>query len=413
MHSTTSGRRMLMWITFALLSMVTALPAGGDDGLRVEVHAGTFDRPSAVATFILPDALAKADTVRVHFDDPRLSSVPDSQRTTIDGKPAVVWTVGGMKAGEKRAFVLYAGVQIKRPRTPMWIEKESGALVITHFKNHVLTYRMDAAAPPEGVEKVFARGAYIHPLRTPAGALLTNDFPAKHRHHHGIWFPWTETEFEGKKTDFWNMGKGEGTVEFAGLDGMEGGDVFAGFRARHKFVALKAQGGPKAALHETWDVRVFGRPDGNVIDIVSTQTCAGDSPLKLLKYHYGGMGFRGSEEWEGKDGCQYLTSEGKSRADGHGTAARWCVISGRVAGKPVGVAVLCHPGNFRHPQKTRIHPDEPFFNFVPEADGEFSIEPGKPYVSRYRFVAMDGEPDKDRIELIWKDYAEPVTVMAK
>ena len=397
------------FIVLAMLALSTS-PALGDDGMTVQVHAGKIDRPQTVAVYMLPPALAQAATVMVMFDNPVLSSTPRSQSLTIDGKPAVAWIVEPMKAGESRSFVLRPGVRAKGGRPAMWVEKADGKLVVSHFKREILTYQMEAAQPPEGVDKIFARGAYIHPVYTPEGTLLTNDFPKKHLHHHGIWFPWTETEFEGKKVDFWNMGKGEGTVEFTKLHSFDGGQVFASFRAQHRFMALKATGGPKPVLDETWDVRVWSLDNANVFDITSTQKCAGDAPLKLLKYHYGGMGFRGSDEWEGKDGCQFLTSEGKTRIDGHGTSAKWCAISGKVASKHVGIAVLSHPDNFRHPQKTRIHPDEPFFNYVPEADGEFSIEPGKPYVSRYRFIAFDGEPDKEKIESMWKDYADPVVV---
>ncbi|GIT77905.1 MAG: hypothetical protein Ct9H300mP32_2870 [Verrucomicrobiota bacterium] len=39
---------------------------------------------------------------------------------------------------------------------------------------------------------------------------ITDDYPHNHKHHHGIWFPWTNTIFEGRKPDFWNMGNGTG-----------------------------------------------------------------------------------------------------------------------------------------------------------------------------------------------------------
>jgi hypothetical protein len=47
--------------------------------------------------------------------------------------------------------------------------------------------------------------------------VVTDDYPANHKHHHGIWFAWTRVDFEGRKTDFWNMGDGKGTVEFVDL----------------------------------------------------------------------------------------------------------------------------------------------------------------------------------------------------
>jgi len=35
------------------------------------------------------------------------------------------------------------------------------------------------------------------------------------------------------------------------------------------------------------------------------------------------------------------------------------------------------------------------------------MQPGKPYVARYRFVIHDGPPDKDRLDRIWAAYANP------
>ena len=75
-----------------------------------------------------------------------------------------------------------------------------------------------------------------------------------------------------------------------------------------------------------------------------------------------------------------------------------------------GVAILDHPANFRHPQGMRLNPDEPFFCFAPEQLGEFAIEPGKPYVARYRFVVADGPADAAEINRLWNDYANPPAV---
>ena len=72
--------------------------------------------------------------------------------------------------------------------------------------------------------------------------------------------------------------------------------------------------------------------------------------------------------------------------------------------------MLDHPGNFRAPQPLRIHPDEPYLSVAPPKAGKFAIEPGKPYVSRYRFVVADGAPDKALLERLCNDYAHPPVV---
>jgi len=81
--------------------------------------------------------------------------------------------------------------------------------------------------PRADLEPIFQRGGYLHPVFTPGGAVVTDDYPSNHKHHHGIWFPWTKTEFEGRHPDFWNMGDGTGRVEFSGLDAVWSGPVGA------------------------------------------------------------------------------------------------------------------------------------------------------------------------------------------
>ena len=96
------------------------------------------------------------------------------------------------------------------------VEKKNGALEVSIVGKQVLAYQGAKTKVPEGVGPEFERGGYIFPVFTPSGKLIVDDFPADHRHHHGIWSPWTKTEFEGRHPDFWNMGAKTGTVEVVG-----------------------------------------------------------------------------------------------------------------------------------------------------------------------------------------------------
>jgi len=262
------------------------------------------------------------------------------------------------------------------------------------------------ATLPAGVPEVYRRGGYIARVMTPGGRVVTDDFPAKHVHHHGIWTAWTKTVFEGRQPDFWNMGDGKGRVEFIGVDATSPTRV----RSRSRYVDMTVKP-ERAALEEFFDVQM--RPSlsaprpANVFDVALTQSCVTSSPLQLSEYHYGGLGFRGRSEWDGAANCQFLTSEGiTDRVKAHGTKVRWCHVSGRVDGVRAGIAILCHPSNFRAPQPIRVHPDEPFLCFAPPQGGAFTIQPGKPYQARYRFVAFEGEPNKAWLDQLWNQYAK-------
>lgn len=277
----------------------------------------------------------------------------------------------------------------------------------------VLSYRSEKTAPPPDVSAIYRRGGYIHPVLTPQGRTVTDDYPPNHLHHHGIWFAWTRTEFQGRTPDFWNMGDGTGTVEFEALLDTWSGPLQAGLRTRHRFVDLSAPT-PVTVLTEIWDVTLHalgrsGRPY-RAFDLVSTQELATTSPLVLPEYRYGGIGLRGHRSWLGANGVQFLTSEGKTRVDGHGTRARWCAMSGLVRGQRIGIAVFDHPSNERHPQSMRIHPTEPFFNFAPMQLGAMTLTPDRAYVSRYRFITFDGAPDAAWLDRLWNAYARPPVV---
>lgn len=262
-------------------------------------------------------------------------------------------------------------------------------------------------AEVEQSDPVFSRSGFIHPLWSPEGKVVTNDAPPNHRHHHGIWTAWTSSEFEGRKSSFWDSKAKQGKVQFHGIGKAQSGPVFGGFEADHRCLNLNGPDGPKPALNETWTVRVYALTDRFVVDLTLLQSAATQAPVIIKEYLYGGLGFRGPAEWEGKTGVEYLTSGGKGRVDGHATKAHWVLACGRIGGKETSVGFLGHPANFRHPQPMRIHPDEPFFNWAVPQGGAFSIEPGTPYVARYRFIVADGRLTAGQMDAEWAAIAEP------
>jgi hypothetical protein len=258
---------------------------------------------------------------------------------------------------------------------------------------------------------VFRRGGYIHPVVTPSGRRVTEDYPPNHKHHHGIWAAWTSTRVNGRTPDFWNMGDRKGTVEFERLGHAWSGPLTAGFESRHRYMDLLAPT-PATVLLEEWRVIAYAptptaRP-AHVFDLEIAQSLVGTAPLELPVYRYGGVGMRGRHEWDGRDKTFFLTSSGLSRGPGHGTRATWVHMSGAVDGQRAGIAMLSHPDNARSPQPMRIHPTEPFFNFAPQQAGPLTIRPGEVFTLRYRFVVMDGAPDAALLDSMWQAYALPV-----
>lgn len=278
-----------------------------------------------------------------------------------------------------------------------------------------LGYPLDPKALPRpGIDPVYGRAGYLHPLVTPSGAVVTDDYPANHLHHHGFWMAWRETRFQGRKPNFWEMGAKSGTVEILDNPIRMEGPTWTGFRTRHRYRDLSVTP-PVDALYERWEVRVYsptpGLPQARIVDVDCLQEAALAEGLDLPKYLYGGMAIRGRGEWNGAANALVLTSEGvTNRVTANSTTNRWCYLGGIANGKTAGVAVLSHPTNFRAPQPVRVHPEEPYFSFAPCHLEGFSIRPGQPFRVSYRLLLLDGPPDRDWIEARWRDYAQPVLV---
>ncbi len=405
MQKPVHSARILFWSSLALAlgSPVSCAVAAS----RITVSAGDLDRQEAIVTFALPPGAQGVNALKADGE----ALIP----LQTDAASQASFVLERLPRGAKRTFELAQAKIEASAAGKVKAERVPGAVDITLGGARVFRYNTEKTELPRpDIKPVLRRGGYIHPILTPSGRVVTDDYPRNHLHHHGLWFAWTSTEFEGRKPDFWNMVEAKGTVEFVALDRTWSGPVHAGFVSRHRFVDLMASE-PKAALNETWEVRAYNVGRGpkpyRMFDLASTQTCASSSPLKLVNYRYGGIGFRGHGAWDGAPNCFFLTSEGEAdRVKAHATRARWCHMSGKVDGALAGIAFLGHPDNFRAPEPMRVHPDEPFFNFTPCQAGDFEIAPGKTYVSRYRFIVSDGPPDKAELDRLWKDYAHPPEV---
>lgn len=370
----------------------------------ITVTAGGFDRRATVVSFPVPAApSAKA----YHLEDPSGESVPLQV-----GDRRAWFVLDSLEARRERTYEIEPGVS---SRPEVTLRRQSRTVDISIDETPVLRYWAEPRPVPQGVDSIYERGGYLHPVRTPSGRVLTGDYPPDHRHHHGIWSAWTETRFRGGSPDFWNMGAGTGGVQAMVLDSTWSGPVQAGLKARHRYLDHTGPA-PVTALYETWRLRVYHIPATHsttryrLFDLVVTQTTASASPLILPEYHYGGVAVRGPDVWHGTKNSRFLTSAGRTRSDGNQTRARWNYFGGAVGGKQVGIAMLGHPTNFRAPQPLRLHPEMPYFTFAPSQLGRWKISAGQPYEARYRFATFDDSPDPDLLNRLWTDYAYPPTV---
>ncbi|HWP43796.1 MAG TPA: DUF6807 family protein, partial [Blastocatellia bacterium] len=272
-------RRIILSLCFVLaLAAPVYLSQSGAAGrsFTITVAAGSFGRHEMVISFDLPEELKDGRCV-LRDETGRAVALQ------VDGGRAA-FVLSELKAGATKSYRLEAS-QAPRAEAAQGVEavRTAEGVFITAAGRPVLTYRAGPGELPSAdVKPIFRRGGYIHPVYTPSGRIITDDYPEDHRHHHGIWFAWTRTEFDGRRPDFWNMGDGTGKVEFVSLDETWRGPVHAGLRAHHRYVDLSGPQ-PAAVLNEEWRVTVYnvghrGAPY-TMFDLISTQECATSSPL--------------------------------------------------------------------------------------------------------------------------------------
>jgi hypothetical protein len=125
---------------------------------------------------------------------------------------------------------------------------------------------------------------------------------------------------------------------------------------------------------------------------------------------YGGLALRGSGELVD---TRLLLADRSEHDRVLGVPSTWCDITGTVDGAEVGVALLDHPGNRRHPVpfygSTRSDTyGEGWSNFLNAAflwDEPLELGAGETLRVRHRVVVHDGRWDADRIDAQWAAWA--------
>ncbi len=307
---------------------------------------------------------------------------------------------------------------ITKEGTTNWTEKKDGNMQLYYNGNPLVSYRYEMTYPPKGIDSIFSKSGFIHPIITLKGDTLTRIQPSDHWHHYGLWGPWTHTRIDTTRVDFWNLGEGMGTVLFKDFKENRSGDVFSSFTAHQEHIDFKTQKTPKIALNENLKVRMWnlGRDDRYMLDYTSTFSSPLENGILFEAYRYGGgLGLRFTERWKA-DNCSVLTSEGNDRLTADGTNARWAIVSGASTdGKGTsGILFMSNPENRMHPEPMRIWPidsnggrGDMFFEFCPIRHEEWKIEASTAYELKYRMVVFDGELTAEEAEAYWQSFAHP------
>ena len=274
---------------------------------------------------------------------------------------------------------------------------------------------------------------YLHPLRSASGKVVNRSFPAgqlpgettDHPHHAGLFYGhgnvngynyWAvQNVANPQPPPSANFGRIVLEKVASVKSGKESGSVDV------VLTWLKPDGAP--LLRETRQMTFYSHPELRIIDfdfdfaaidkVVFRDTKEGTFAMRMAT----ALDEPAAKEKPGgaeRTGKLVNAQGGEREANVWGKRSEWVDYSGVLDGEKVGVVMMDHPGNPRHPTYWHsrgygLHSINPFgvhdFLNDPKQDGSLTIEPGRHVRFRYRVVIHPGKSPAQLAEL-YKQYAQ-------
>jgi len=249
---------------------------------------------------------------------------------------------------------------------------------------------------------------FLHPVTTPAGAVLTVEAPADHPWHHALWFAIKFVNGE----NFWEEYGEFGTLRTREL--VDLGDE--GVQATIDWVRPD---GETLSLTETRRLgpMAFG-DDAYGIDWTETLVPVADATFDRTPFTtwggYGGLTLRGSPDWHD---TQLVLPDGSRHDRLLGERAAWCALHGCAPlpdgrEQECGLVLVDHPRNPRFPtpwygsNRAETYGDG-WANFLNAAllwDSPLDVAAGSALHLRHLVIVYDGALDLERVSAIVADW---------
>ena len=152
-----------------------------------------------------------------------------------------------------------------------------------------------------------------------------------------------------------------------------------------------------------------------LFDVEITLT-ASEGAVEFGDTKEGTFGIRLAESMREDRGGTIVSSKGARGAkEAWGRPAEWVDYSGKVGGDLLGVAILDHPGSFRHPTHWHVR-DYGLFAANPFGygdfygkgkDGSFTLEKGSKIEFRYRVYFHHGDAGSAKVAQVYEGFAHP------
>jgi hypothetical protein len=275
-------------------------------------------------------------------------------------------------------------------------DPKTGRLTLHDGERAVLTYCYGDQIQ-EGVDPKYTRSCYIHPLYDLDGKSLTDDFPADHRHHRGVFWTWPHIKVRETAAQTWHPCTPPLRQYFVKWLKQEVGDKAATLSVQNEWKLADERVGLET-------VSLVAHPAdeaGRAIDATLTFEAIG-GPVELLgadRKGYGGLCIRLDPSLKGG----VMTGDGGILPkDKINEPYRWADVS--AGGRGIAAFV------------SRDHPDYPPTWVIRNSYGGIlnvswpglqpaTLKPGEPVTLRYRLYVHRGDAGSGRVFEAFKDYS--------
>ena len=256
---------------------------------------------------------------------------------------------------------------------------------------------------------------YFYPVIAPTGDNITRHWPLKdinkdeqqdHKHQRSLWF--THGAVNGH--DFWGEGAGPKIVQTKMK--VQSGDSRCVIISENEWRAKDGRVVCTDVRRHT--IRLSG--DSRIIDFAITIR-ASHGKVVLGDTKEGSMAVRVAPTLRANGKVakgSMVNSEGGSGKGIWGKRATWCDYYGPINGKTVGIAIMDHPDNPRHPtwwhaRDYGLCAANPFglsyFEKKPKGTGDMTVEEGQSVTFRYRVLVHNGTAAEADIATRYQEYA--------
>jgi len=282
-------------------------------------------------------------------------------------------------------------------------EKTSEGIWILEGGEKVLFYQ----ALTKSLNGQYPRADYVHPLYGLDGFELTEDYPADHLHHRGIFWAWHRVIIGDKQIgDAWECRDFIWDVVDYKVVNSDATSLTLASKVLWKSPQWKDAGGKeKPFVEENVRITVFKKENNYRVIDFDISLLALEENLKIAgsddEKGYSGFSVR----MKMPDDLLFTSEDGTVEPKiNQVEAGNWLDISGTLTekGSKAGIVIIQHPGNPDNPEKWIIRKKGSMQNPVYPGREPAALSSVKPTVLRYLLVVHDGDLTSETIEKLSK-----------